>query len=159
MVSQQSTTIPLDFTHLKPKIHLWNRPTCFTHPVEDDESITNYILNDIENFSKFNYILQHSGLAKMFFENNNYTLAVIPDKFMKDVCTTKLSKFDAFYIIQKHTINNAIRPCDIGDDTLWIQNRHKEFVTLSQKYWNNAKIMGNKKCSNGYIYIVDRIIN
>lgn len=156
MVSQQSTTIPLDFTHLKPK---FVRPACYIHPVQDNDTITNYILNDKDSFSKFNYILQFSGLAKMFFENNNYTLAVVPDKFMENVCVMKLSKFDAFYIIQKHTINTAIRPCDIGDDTLWIQNRHKEYINLSQKYWNNAKIMGYKKCSNGYIYIVDKLIS
>lgn len=156
MVSQQSTTIPLDFTHLRPK-NRCNR-VCLTHPlIEDDETITNYILNDKENFSKFNYILQHSGLAKKYFQDNGYTLAVVPDKFMEDVCTMKLSKPDAFYIIQKHTINNAIRPCDIGEDTLWIQNRFKEFINLSQRYWNNSKIIGYKKCSNGYIYLVDRL--
>jgi len=159
MVSQQSTTIPLDFTHLKPKIRSWNKQGCYTHPVEDDESITNYILNDKENFSKFNYILQHSGLAKKYFEKNGYTLAVVPDKFMKDVCTMKLSKFDAFYIIQKHTINNAIRPCDIGSDTLWIQNNFKEFINLSQRYWNSSKIIGHKKCSNGYIFLVDSLVS
>lgn len=156
MVSQQSTTIPLDFTHLRPKNR--DRRWCsITHPIEDNETITNYILNDKDNFSKFNYILQHSGLAKKYFQDNGYTLAVVPDKFMEDVCTMKLSKPDAFYIIQKHTINNAIRPCDIGGDTLWIQNRFKEFINLSQHYWNNSKILGYKKCSNGYIYLIDRL--
>ncbi len=158
MVSQQSTTIPLDFTHLEPKYKNWDRRTCYMHPIEDNDTITNALLDDSENFSKFTFILQHSGLAKKFFEKNNYTLAVIPDKFMTDICTVKLTKFDAYYIILKHTINNAVRPCDIGEDTLWMQNGHKEFFNLSQKYWNNAKIMGNKKCSNGYIYIVDRLI-
>ena len=158
MVSQQSTVMALDFTHLEPKFKTWDRRTCYMHPVQDNDTITNALLDDPDNFSKFTFILQHSGLAKQFFENNNYTLAAIPDKFMNDVCTTKLSKFDAFYIIRKHTINNAVRPCDIGQDTLWMQNGHKELFYLSRKYWNNAKIMGHKQCSNGYIFIVDRLI-
>ena len=51
MVSQQSTTIPLDFTHLRPK-NRDRRGCSITHPVEDNETITNYILNDKDNFSK-----------------------------------------------------------------------------------------------------------
>lgn len=158
MVSQQSTTIPLDFTHLEPKFQTWDRRTCYMNPVEDNESITNALLNDAEHFSKFLFILQLSGLAQKFLAKNGYTLAVIPDKYMQDVCTLKMSTFDAYYIILKHTINNAVRPCDIGNDTLWMQNGHREFFHLTKDYWNNAKIMGSKYCSNGYIYIVDRLI-
>ncbi len=158
MVSLQSTVIPLDWTHLVPKFSSFDRRTCYMHPVEDEDTITSALLDDEENFSKFSFILQHSGLAKKFFENNNYTLAVVPNKFMKDICTLKMSKFDARYIILKHMMNNALRPFDIGDDMLWQTNGNKEFFNLTQKYWNNAKIMGNRKCSNGYIYIVDRLI-
>jgi len=157
MVSQQSTNIPLDFTHLQPKFNKWDKRICYMNPVEDIDTITNHLIDD-DNFSKFLFILQHSGLAKKFMDKNNYTLAVIPNDFMNNICTTKLTKFDAYYIILKHSINNSVRPCDIGDDTLWIQNGHKEYINLSQTYWNDSKIMGHKNCSNGYIYIVDRLI-
>lgn len=158
MVSQQSTIIYRDFTHLEPKFSCWDKRTCYMNPVEDCDTITNMLIDDKEHFSKFLFILQYSGLAEKFLRTNNYTLAVVPNEFMKDVCTTKLSQFDAYYIILKHMINNSIRPCDIGSDTLWIQNGHKEFLKLSQNYWNAAKIMGYKQCSNGYIYIVDKLI-
>lgn len=159
MVSQQSTNIPLDFTHLRPKFNTWDKNTCYMNPVQDMDTITNHLIDDKENFSKFLFILQHSGLAKKLMDTNNYTLAVVPNDFMKNVCTTKLTQFEAYHIIQKHLINNLIRPRDIGTDTLWIQNANKEFLDLSQKYWNDAKIMGSKNCSNGYIYIVDRLIS
>jgi hypothetical protein len=55
-------------------------------------------------------------------------------------------------------MNNAIRLSDVEDDLIWMQNGLNEFFTLSKLYWNDAKIMGTKQCSNGYIYIVDRII-
>lgn len=157
MVSQQSTTIPLDFTHLEPKFKTWDKRTCYMHPTEDNETIANQLLDD-EHFSKFLFILQLSGQAKKMLDTNNYTLAVVPNQFMAKVCTTQLSKFDALCIIKKQLINNSIRPCDIGSDSLWIQNSNKEFVTLSQRYWNDAKILGSKQCSNGWIYIVDRLI-
>lgn len=158
MVSQQSTTIPLDFTHLEPKFKTWDKRTCYMHPTEDSDTIANKLLDDQENFSKFLFILQLSGQAKKMLDTNNYTLAVVPNQFMKKVCTTQLSKFDAFCIVRKHLINNSIRPLDIGIDTLWIQNANLEFVDLSARYWNNAKILGSKQCSNGWIYIVDRLI-
>lgn len=157
MVSQQSTTIPLDFTHLQPKFKYGNKRTCFTHSIEDQDSITDILVDD-ENFSKFLFILQYSGLAEKYKRMNGFTLAVVPNSLMNNVCTTELSRSDARYIILKHTINNAIRLSDVNDDLIWMQNGLNEFFTLSQLYWNQAKIMGTKQCSNGYIYIIDRIL-
>jgi len=154
MVSQQSTTMPLDFTHLQPKFKFG----CFTHStIEDQDSITDVLVDDV-NFSKFLFILQHSGLAEKFKRMNGFTMAVVPNKFLDNICTTKLSRQDARFIILKHTMKNAIRLSDICDDMVWMQNSLPEFFTLSTLYWNDAKIMGNKQCSNGYIYIVDRLI-
>lgn len=158
MVSQQSTVIPLDFTHLQPKFKYGDKRMCFMHSTEDQDSITDNLTND-SNFSKFLFILQYSGLAEKYKRMNGFTLAVVPNAFMTNVCTTELSRQDALYIILKHTINNAIRLFDIGDDIIWMQNGLPEFFELSCSYWNDAKIMGNKQCSNGYIYIVDRIIH
>lgn len=158
MVSQQSTTIPLDFTHLLPKFKYGNRQTCFTHPIEDNDSITDNIMYDKEHFSKFWFILQLSGLSKKFVEKNGFTLAVVPNKYMEHICTLRLSKFDAYYIILKHVINNAIRPIDICNDTLWIRNGHNELFQLNKNYWKTSKIIGTKQCSNGYIYIIDKLI-
>jgi hypothetical protein len=155
MVSQQSTTIPLDYTHLVPKFKYGNRRSCFVHSVEDDESITDDLSMDSE-FSKFFFILQLSGYAEKYKRMNGFTLAVVPNKFLN--CVQNLDKSDAMNIILKHTINNAIRLFDIHDDLIWMQNGLSEMFTLSSSYWNDAKIMGDKQCSNGYIYIVDRII-
>lgn len=157
MVSQQSTTIPLDFTHLQPKFKFGDKRTCFTHSIEDQDSITDVLVDDL-NFSKFLFILQYSGLAEKFKRMNGFTLAAVPNKFLDNICTTQLSRADARLIILKHTMKNAIRLCDIGNDIVWMQNYLPEFFTLSTLYWNDAKIMGNKQCSNGYIYIVDRLI-
>ena len=157
MVSQQSTVIPLDFTHLQPKFKFGDKRTCFTHSIEDEDSITDILADDV-NFSKFLFILQYSGLAEKYRRMNGFTLAVVPNKFMSNVCTTELSRADARFIILKHTMNNAIRLSDVGDDLIWMQNGLPEFFTLSRLYWNDAKIMGTKQCSNGYIYIVDRIV-
>lgn len=157
MVSQQSTTIPLDFTHLKPKFKFGDRRTCYIHPIQDQDSITDSLIDDLE-FSKFVFILQYSGLAEKYKRMNGFTLAAVPNKFLQDTCTTELSKADARYIILKHTINNAIRLHDVKDDLIWMQNGLSELFILSQLYWNTAKIMGTKQCSNGYIYIVDKII-
>ncbi len=157
MVSQQSTIIPLDFTHLQPKFKYGNKRACFTHSIEDQDSITDILVDD-ENFSKFLFILQYSGLAEKYKRMNGFTLAVVPNYLLNNVCTTELSRSDARYIILKHTINNAIRLSDVHDDLIWMQNGLNEFFTLSQLYWNQAKIMGTKQCSNGYIYIVDRIL-
>jgi len=157
MVSQQSTIIPLDFTHLQPKWKYGNKRTCFTHPIEDQDSITDSLIDD-ENFSKFFFILQYSGMAEKFKRMNGFTLSVVPNSFLTNVCTTELSRADARYIILKHTMNNAIRLSDVGEDLIWMQNGLNEFFALSELYWNDAKIMGTKQCSNGYIYIVDRIV-
>lgn len=157
MVSQQSTTIPLDFTHLMPKFKYGDKRTCFMHSIQDQDSITDLLVDD-ENFTTFLFILQLSGLADKYRRMNGFTLAAVPNKFLTNVCTTQLSKSDARYIILKHTINNAIRLHDVGDDLIWMWNGLQEYFTLSKLYWNKAKIMGEKQCSNGYIYIVDRLI-
>lgn len=159
MVSQQSTTLPLDFTHLLPKFKYGNKQTCFVHPTQDIDSITNNLLNDKENFSKFLFILQLSGLSKKFMDKNGFTLAVVPNKYLQDICTLQLSRFDAYYIILKHVINNSIRPFDIGGDTLWISNGHNSLFNLNKSYWKNSKIIGTKQCSNGYIYIIDKLVD
>lgn len=156
MVSQQSTTIPLDYTHLVPKFKYGNRRSCFVHPIEDDESITDNLSQDTE-FSKFFFILQLSGFAEKYKRMNGFTLAVVPNKFLR-CCVQQMDKSEAMNIILKHTMNNAIRLFDIHDDLIWMQNGLSEMFTLSSTYWNDAKIMGDKQCSNGYIYIVDRII-
>lgn len=157
MVSQQSTIIPLDFTHLQPKFKYGNKRSCFMHSIQDQDSITDVLMDD-ENFSKFLFILQYSGLAEKYKRMNGFTLAVVPNSWLTNVCTTELSRKDARYIILKHTINNAIRLSDVGDDLIWMQNGLDEFFTLSKLYWNESKIMGTKQCSNGYIYIVDKLL-
>lgn len=165
MVALQSTTIPLDFTHLEPKFQNGDRRTCFTHPVEDEDSISDTLLSttarangDSNGFDRFAFILQYSGLAEKYRRMNGYTLAVVPDDFMGGVDTLCMSRADARRIILRHTINHAIRLSDISCDLAWMQNGMDEFFTLSDRTWNDAIIMGTKQCSNGYIYIVDRLI-
>lgn len=158
MVSMQSTTIPLDFTHLQPKFKNGDLRNCYMNPTEDQDSIFDILADDRANFRLFMFILQYSGLAEKYRRKNGYTLAVVPDTFLKDVCVNKMSRAEARRIVLRHTIPDAIRLSDLGCDQLWIHNGMDEFFTLSRRSWNDAVVMGTRQCSNGYIYVVDRLI-
>ncbi len=163
MAALQSTHIPIDFTHLQPI----RQPMCTQKAYREqhetnqcgEKSIFRTLHENKEEFSKFYFIVVLSGLYDLLDRTNGYTLAVVPDLLFPTSCEiTSLSKFEARNIVMKHLMRDAIRLCDLEDDIFWMSNGHRERFTLSQEYWNRARILGSRKCSNGYIYLVDNFV-
>lgn len=164
MTSVQSTHVPLDFTHLMP-IRTnrcgWRarREQTETNVCGELSVFRELEQNKDDGFSKFFFIVVRSDLYDWLDRTNGYTLAVVPDAlFPASFDLTRLTRAGARNIVMKHLMRDAIRLCDLEDDVFWMVNGHRERFVLSRMYWNSARITGSRKCSNGYIYLLDSLV-
>jgi uncharacterized surface protein with fasciclin (FAS1) repeats len=133
-------------------------------------SITDF-LNSTENFCKFRYILELSGLINIFDDKQaNFTLFITPDNFFTNIDNRILHNMDqatARCIIKTNSLNQKITT-DLFKTTragyYYTQNDpDRKLITVISNndilINNDAKIIrGDILATNGIIHIIDKLL-
>jgi uncharacterized surface protein with fasciclin (FAS1) repeats len=162
MVSVGPTNQSFDLKHLyEDNTRRFNDTVC-----ENEKSICGILR---KKFSKFFYILQLSGMMRIYNDNNFEITIFAPndDKFiMTDLELIKMDAIEAIDIVKRHTVENRI-PYNLlfSSNSFFLKTKHpikkilvdsdpNDIVKLNR---DSSIIYKNIICSNGIIHGIDKM--